>query len=427
MSELVNSNSRSRSKSLSPSISSSPFNSLPNFNSPDFQRDLYGNYAQIRESTPVHVSSFNGGLRYSVLRYADVVEGLRDERLRTSSLDDATFEKLLESGNEALVNLVKMQRGFLVLLDPPAHTRLRGLVQRAFTPHAVGALRPRIETLAHKLLDNLERNRTGDLMQSFAVPLPVVVIAELLGVPAEDHVLLKRWSDQIAPILDRTLQSTALVGAMSGAHDFCRYFRPLAAARRREPLDDLISAMVAARDADDALDDEEIVAISMFLLTAGHETTSNLIGNGVQALLENPEQWSRLCNQPELVDSAVEEVLRFQSPVQRTARVTRETIEIGGHEIPAMSIVDFVFGAANRDPERFAAPETFDIVRDDNRHLALGGGIHFCLGAHLARLEGQIALRALSERFPALKVTQASPRWKAGSLLRGLESLPVSI
>ena len=223
MSELVNSNSRSRSKSLSPSISSSPFNSLPNFNSPDFQRDLYGNYAQIRESTPVHVSSFNGGLRYSILRYADVVEGLRDERLRTSRLDDATFEKLLESGNEALVNLVKMQRGFLVLLDPPAHTRLRGLVQRAFTPHAVGALRPRIETLAHKLLDNLERNRTGDLMQSFAVPLPVVVIAELLGVPAEDHVLLKRWSDQIAPILDRTLQSTALVGAMSGAHDFCRY------------------------------------------------------------------------------------------------------------------------------------------------------------------------------------------------------------
>ena len=207
MSELANANSVLRS------------NSLPNFNSPDFQRDLYANYSRIREATPVHVSEFNGGLRYSLLRYADVAAGFRDERLGTSSLDDATVEKLLATGNEALINLVNMQRGFLVLLDPPAHTRLRGLVQRAFASRAVGALRPRIEAQAHALLDNFERNGESDLMAAFSVPLPVVVIAQLLGVPAEDQALFKHWSDQIAPILDRTLHSTALVGAMNGAHE----------------------------------------------------------------------------------------------------------------------------------------------------------------------------------------------------------------
>ena len=400
---------------------------IPNFNSPEFQRDLYGNYARLRETTPVHVSSFNGGQRYSVLRYADVAAGLRDERLRTSSIDDATVEKLLASGNEALINLVNMQRGFLVLQDPPAHTRLRGLVQRAFTLRAVDALRPRVEALAQELLDDLAREGEGDLMASFAVPLPVVVIAELLGVPVEDQVLLKRWSDQIAPMLDRTLQATSLAGAMTGAHEFTTYFRPLAAARRREPRDDLISAMVAARDAGDSLDDEEIAAISMFLLTAGHETTTNLIGNGVRALLDHPQQWSRLCREPEAVEGAVEEVLRFQSPVQRTVRVTRERIEVAGHEIPANGIVDLVIGAANRDPERFAEPDAFDITRPDNRHLAFSAGMHFCLGAHLARMEGQIALRALIERFPALKAKEATARFRPGNLLRGLESLPVAV
>ncbi len=400
---------------------------LPNFNSPEFQRDLYANYAKIREATPVHISMFNGSPRYSILRYADVAAGLRDERLRTSNIDTMTVEKLLASGNEALINLVNMQRGFLVLQDPPAHTRLRGLVKRAFTLRAVEALRPRIESLAHELLDELERHGEGDLIQLFAIPLPVIVIAELLGVPPEDRALLKRWSDQLAPILDRTLQSTALVGAMTGAHEFTQYFRPLAAARRREPRDDLISAMVAARDEEDALDDEEIVAISMFLLAAGHETTSNLIGNGVHALLEYPEQWERLCAAPACFDSAVEEVLRFQSPVQRTVRVTKEPIEIGGREVPENVIVDFVLAAANRDPAQFDEPDHFDISRSDNRHLSFSAGRHFCLGAHLTRLEGQIALRALSERFPTLKASESVACYRPGNLLRGLEKLSVVV
>jgi cytochrome P450 len=400
---------------------------LPDFHSPEFQDDLYANYARLREAGPVHRTLFRDSPRYSLFRHDDVVAGLCDERLGSSNLRPETRERLLQSGCEPLANLARLTRGFLVLLDPPDHTRLRGLAQRAFSSGNLAALRPRIEGLAHDLLGGLARAGRADLVRDFAVPLPVIVIAELLGVPSDDRMRLKRWSDDIAPLFDRTLQHAALGAAMGAAQEFAGFFRGLVEQRRAEPREDLISALVAARDADDALDDDEIVALSLFLLVAGHETTTNLIGNSVLALLDHPEQWALLCEEPGLCAGALEELLRFDSPVQRTVRLTREPVEVAGVRIPAGEIVDLVVGSANRDPSRFPEPDRLDLERADTRHLSFGLGRHFCLGARLARLEGQVALRTLVERFPTLKCVDERPRWKPGTLLRGLESLCVVV
>jgi len=313
--------------------------------------------------------------------------------------------------------------------DPPDHTRLRGLVSKAFTPKALESLRPRIQQIVDGLLDQIERRGEMDLIEEFAYPLPVIVICEMLGVPVEDHERFKHWGLDIARGLDAImLPPDSEVGkrSVSGRRALAEYFRALIAERRAAPRDDMLSALIAAEEAGDKLSEEELLASCILLLVAGHETTVNLIGNGTLALLKHPEQLRRLRENPGLIGSAVEELLRYDGPVQRTARIPSEDLVIGGKTIPKGEMVMPFLGAANRDPAQFPDPDRLDITRTDNRHIAFGMGIHFCLGAPLARMEGQIAISTLLRRLPKLALASQRPEHRQSLTLRGLVSLPVA-
>jgi pimeloyl-[acyl-carrier protein] synthase len=315
----------------------------------------------------------------------------------------------------------------MLFRDPPDHTRLRGLVNKAFTPRMVERLAPRIRKLAEELLDARAARGGMDAIADFAAPLPLLVIAELLGVPTEDRERLKRWSDDLAIMLDGTVALQFLGSAVQAAVEFDGYLRQRIAERRRAPRDDLLSELVAAQERGEALSEDEIVGSTILLLGAGHETTTNLIGNGILCLLRHPEQLARLRGDAGLLPSAVEEFLRYESPVQATSRIfPRDEVEVGGVAIPKGEEIGLFLGAANRDPEVFPDPERFDVGRRDNRHLSFGLGIHFCLGAGLARLEGRVAFEALLERAPGLRAAEESePVWRPGFLFRGVEALPV--
>ncbi len=314
----------------------------------------------------------------------------------------------------------------MLIMDPPDHTRVRKLVNKAFTPKRIAALRPRIEQLVREELDAVAEADRFDLIHDLAEPLPAIVIAELLGVPAEDHRQFRQWSSQlIAAIAARTDEER---GRATGAGmQILAYLGDIIAARRKQPRDDLISAMIHAQEESDALSDAELLATSNLLLLAGHETTTNLIGNGTLALLREPDQLERLREDPALVPTAVEELLRFDGPVQATVRVALEDVEVGEHVIPQGSVVLVSLGAANRDPEVFDAPDTLDVGRDPNAHLAFGFATHFCMGAPLARLEAQVALAALVSRFPALALLDDAPEYRENPVLRGLKRLDLSL
>jgi len=317
----------------------------------------------------------------------------------------------------------------MLFRDPPDHTRLRSLVSRAFTPRVVEAMRPHIQEIVNELLDRVEGARGMDVIEDLAYPLPVRVICEMLGVPLADQDVFKEWSADIARSLDASiLPATSEVitrGQVSG--DAIReYFRSLIAVRRKEPRQDLLSALIAAEEQGDKLSEPELVATCVLLLIAGHETTVNLIGNGFLALLRHPDQMRALADDPALIQTGIEELLRFDGPVQRTGRMTLADVEIGGRPIPKGSIVAAVIGAANRDPAQFADPDRLDVTRRENRHIAFGFGIHFCLGAPLARIEGQVAIGTLLRRQRALKLVSDTPEWRESSVLRGLKTLPVT-
>ncbi|WP_433329750.1 cytochrome P450 [Spirillospora sp. CA-294931] len=318
------------------------------------------------------------------------------------------------------------RRSFL-LLDPPDHTRLRRLVSKAFTPRLVERLRPRVEELVDELLDGLTGR--ADVIASLAYPLPVRLISELLGVPPEDRDRFKGWSDALARGLDpEFLLPDADVARRHEARvEFTTYFRALAARRREEPEDDLLSALVAVSDGGDVLSEPELLATCVLLLVAGHETTVNLIGNGALALLRHPDQLAWFREHPEAAPAAVEELLRYDPPVQLSTRSALEDVELDGTKIALGEPILLLTGAANRDPEVFDEPERLDLTRytrDAPRHLAFGSGIHFCLGAPLARLEGEIALRRLFEREVALDETP--PAYRDNLVLRGLAELRVT-
>jgi cytochrome P450 len=299
-------------------------------------------------------------------------------------------------------------------------------VQKAFTPRMVDQLRPRIVAIVNELVQRImDRGTTFDLIDDLAYPLPVVVIAELLGIPPEDRATFRDWSGDLAASLDPLLSDETLLradAARAGLHD---YLRRIIAERRRAPRSDLISALVAVEERGDVLSEPELVVMCTLLLVAGHETTVNLIGNGMLALLHHPEELARLRSDPSLIGTAVEELLRFDSPVQLTARRVVEPVELGGKRIEPGEFVLSLLGAANRDPAQFDHPEQLDVTRSPNPHLAFGRGIHFCLGAPLARLEGQIAIGALVQRFPNLRLG-GEPVRRDQITLRGLASLPVS-
>jgi cytochrome P450 len=318
-------------------------------------------------------------------------------------------------------------RSFL-MLNPPDHTRLRRLVSRAFTPRMIDRLAPRIEEITAGLVADAVAAGTTDLLSALAAPLPVVVISELLGVPTADRDRFEGWSHAMARGLDPDfLLAPEVREAQERARlEFGDYFRHLAARRRVEPGEDLLSALVAVTDAGDTLTEDELVVTCTLLLIAGHETTTNLIGNGVLALLRHPEQRDALVADPGLVDGAIEEMLRYDSPVQLTARSALQDTEVAGLPAPAGSTVLIMIGAANRDPAAHDDAEAFDITRPPTRHLAFGQGIHFCLGSPLARLEGRLALRELVARAPRMRLA-GEPVWKENVTLRGLSTLPVAL
>jgi len=386
---------------------------------PDFVADPYPMYHRLRAEDPVHHSP----LGFWVLtRYPDVMAMLRDPRLikePIAAFVAARFGMAVPPG----LGLSMLDR------DPPDHTRLRGLVSKAFTPRALERLRPEIQQIVDGLLDEVGARGSMDLIEEFAYPLPVRVICEMLGVPVKDHERFKAWGLDIARGLDAImLPPDSEVGkrSVSGRRALAEYFRKLIAERRAAPRDDMLSALIAAEEAGDKLNEEELLATCILLLVAGHETTVNLIGNGTLALLRHPDQLRKLRENPGLIGTAVEELLRFDGPVQRTARIPSEDITIGGQTIGKGEMVMPFLGAADRDPTQFPEPDRLDITRADNRHIAFGMGIHFCLGAPLARMEGQIAINTLLARLPKVALATDRPQFRQSLTLRGLQALPVS-
>ena len=386
---------------------------------PEFLADPYPTYHRLRDEDPVHHSPLDF---WVLTRYEDVAAVLRDPRFIKEplvSMVAARFGVTVPPG----VGLSMLDR------DPPDHTRLRSLVSKAFTPRVVEGLRPRIQKMVDDLITRAEAVGTMDLIEEFAYPIPVNVICEMLGVPVEDHERFKGWSLDIARGLDSVwLPPESEIPKRSGAarHAIGDYMRGLIAERRASPRGDLLSALIAAEEAGDKLSEDELSATCILLLIAGHETTVNLIGNGTLALLRHPEELRRLRETPGLITSAVEELLRYDGPVQRTARITSTEVTIGGRTIPRGEMVMPFIGAADRDPAQFPDPDRLDLGRADNRHIAFGWGIHFCLGAPLARVEGQIAIDTLVRRLPRLALVGDEPEHRQSLTLRGLTALPVT-
>ena len=386
---------------------------------PEFVADPYPMYRRLRTEDPVHQSPLGFWI---LTRYEDVVAVLRDPRFAKEAISSYVAKKL---GPGAVTG-----QGFSMLdRDPPDHTRLRGLVSKAFTPRVVEGLRPRIQEVVDGLLDGAEDRRGMDVIEEFAYPIPVIVICEMLGVPVEDHERFRGWSLDLARGLDASLMGQADLAhrAVESQRALSEYFRGLIAQRRVAPRSDLLSLMIAAEEAGDRLSETELLATCILLLVAGHETTVNLLGNGILALLRHPAQLRLLRENPGLIGSAVEELLRYDGPVQRTARIPSAEVVIDGRTIEAGEMVMPFIGAADRDPAQFPDPDRLDLTRADNRHIAFGWGIHFCLGAPLARLEGQIAIDTLVRRFPELALATDRPEYRTSLTLRGLKSLPVSV
>jgi len=384
---------------------------------PEFIADPYPTYHRLRAEDPVHHSP----LGFWVLtRYEDVVAALRDPRLIKEPI--AAFVAARFGAAIPAMGLSMLDR------DPPDHTRLRGLVNKAFTPRVVEGLRPHIQKIVDGLLARVEGAGTMDLIEEFAYPLPVTVICQMLGVPVEDRERFKQWGLDIARGLDAILlppDSDVARRSVAARHALADYFRGLIAERRAAPRGDMLSDLIAAEEAGDKLREDELLATCILLLVAGHETTVNLIGNGTLALLRHPDQLRRLRENPGLIGSAVEELLRYDGPVQRTARIPSADVTFDGLTIAKGEMVMPFIGAADRDPAQFPDPDRLDLTRTDNRHIAFGWGIHFCLGAPLARVEGQIAISALVQRLPKLALATDRPEYRQSLTLRGLTTLPV--
>ncbi len=384
---------------------------------------IYDLLRTVRPVMRMPVRDYDGPGVWFLTRHAEVEQALRDPRFSVERLRAPFIRENLERLPAFIRQGLQAMRSMLTM-DAPDHTRVRKLVNKAFTPRRIAALRPRIEAIVDELLAPA---RSGmDVIDTLAAPLPAIVIAELLGVPPEDHRQFKAWAAEIVAGIGRPTLAGRPDTTAPALQALFAYLSDIIAARRVEPRDDLISAMVQAQEENDALSDAELLATSNLLLIAGHETTTNLIGNGLLALLREPDQLARLRADLSLLPTAIEELLRYDGPVQATLRVAREDLVLDGQAIEAGSLLLVGIGAANHDPDVFAAPDQLDIGRDPNPHLAFGFGAHFCLGAPLARLEGEIAFRALLERFPNLALATEAPEYCPNPVLRGLVSLPVT-
>jgi len=391
------------------------------FLAPEFVADPYPAYQRLSAAGPVH--RHPAGF-FVLTRYDDVSAFIRDTHFGKSG-----YQALFESrfGGGSTVPWLGLS---MLFRDPPDHTRLRALVSKAFTPRVVETLHAHIQEIVDGLLADVARAGQMDVIQDLAYPLPVTVISELLGVPIDHTDLVKGWSRDIARALDAIalpVGQDVVERGRRATEEMVSYFRGLVAERRGHPGPDLLSGLVEAEEAGDRLSELELLSTCVLLYVAGHETTVNLIGNGLLALLRHPEECRRLQNDPGLLDGTIEELLRYDGPVQRAGRMATVDTVIAGVPIPAGSLVLGLLGAANRDPAHFAEPDRLDLTREEPRHLGFGSGIHYCLGASLARLEAQVAIGTVVRRFPALSLATDRPIWRPSSTLRGLEALPVAL
>ena len=385
---------------------------------PKVYADPYPLLAELRESSPVHKLGF---AEYWVLtRYEDCRAVLRDPRMGNPEPGDEVPTIAGRTARES------DDERPLLFLNPPDHTRLRSLVSRAFTPRRVEGLRESVEAMTAELLDSLAAAGGGDLIDELAFPLPANVISEMVGVPRADRDWLRPLVSDLAGTLEPNRSQEDLDRAEVSGAKVAAYFDELIERRRAEPSDDLLSGLIAASDGQDRLTQREIAQTVSLIYAAGFETTTNLIGNMVHTLMGHPDELARLRADRSLVSGAVDEVLRYQPPVQVDARYTFEDVEIGGHAIAQGSMIMTLLGAANRDPAVIDDPDRFDIARQETPLLSFGSGVHYCLGASLARLEGQVVLSSLLDRFDTWTPREADPPWKDRLTLRGLSRLPVA-
>ncbi len=393
------------------------------FTTQEFKRNPFPIYDRLRATEPLHrFETQDGNYAWLVTRYDDAVTVLKDPRFVKD------VRRVCPS--EVWQQLVPDQEVFHLIsehmlnFDPPDHTRLRRLVSQAFTPRLIEQLRGRIQYLSDSLLDAVQERGYMDLIDEFAYPLPITVISEMLGIPVEDRGKFRAWSTALVDNSGMFRRPTQVPAELEA---FTSYLKELVAYKKAQPGADLVSQLVQVKEAGDQLSENELLSMLFLLIVAGHETTVNLIGNGTLALLQHPDQLRALQNDPSLLEPAVEELLRYASPVALLARWAGEDIAMRGKVIPRCELVLVALMASNTDPEEFPAPEDLDITRSENKHLSFGKGIHFCLGAPLARLEGQIALGTLLRRMPQLRLA-ADPEeltWRASIGLRGLKHLPV--
>ncbi len=393
---------------------------------PQFKANPFPYYARLRDEAPVFSVTLRSKQRaWLVTRYDDALMVLKDDKRFIKDPQSAMTPQQWKKAPKMPSIVKAVQRG-LLNIDGADHTRLRALVHRAFTPRLIEQWRDQIETVTNELLDAAEPKGQMELIADFALPLPLTMIGRILGVPPEDN-----------PKFNRGMKAFVSVGTnrnpliLPSLVQFMGYLKKLIKERQARPKDDLITALVQAKEGSDQMTDDEVLAIIFLLLSAGHETTVNLIGSGTLALLEHPDQWERLRNDPEpaLVKSGVEELVRFVCPAETaTERYTTEDVTIAGAIIPRGELVLAVIASANRDVSQFENPDTLDLGRQNNKHLSFGQGIHYCIGAPLSRMEGQIALSTLARRMPNLRLGVAPEqlRWRNSFILRGLEALPVS-
>jgi cytochrome P450 len=427
--------------------------SLLNLQRDEIRANPYPFYEQLRNQDPVHWDEQLGFWVFT--SYADVDSLYTDERFSRAQGLMRGFERLSESEQRIVQPVYHSFSKTVFYADPPYHTHLRGLMNHAFTPRRVERLRSYIQKTVNELLDAVQHNPEVDMIHDLAYPLPVMVIAELLGLPASDRARFKKWSDDLFAILGTVGQKSSplLERAAQSLDEMTDYVKDLSRKRRASPRDDLLTALLSVtdderlacphphdssspqatgapireREAVSTLTEQELVSNINILLSTGHETTTHLIGNGLLALLQHPDQMERLQAQPPLLTVAIEEMLRYDSPVQITYRSALEDADIRGKLIRKGDLVNSILGSANRDPERFSNPDGFDITRDEGRHLGFGIGIHFCIGAPLVRLEAEVAFETILRRFPKIRLATETLEWQEHPIFRGLKSLPVSV
>ncbi|GGO01639.1 cytochrome P450 family protein [Saccharibacillus kuerlensis] len=381
----------------------------------EFSQNPYPVYARLREEEPIAKLMFpDGQFGWMITRYEDAVEVLKDNRF----IKDMT--KIYGSTGQSIFT------SNMLFSDPPDHRRLRGLVQQAFTPKLIEGMREHIQQIADKLLDAVEGREHIELIDDYAFPLPIIVISEILGVPTSDQDKFRIWSNSIIGASNSEGSSEVY----QHMQEFTAYLGTWFEKVRREPGDDLISQLIAAEEAGERLSEQEIYGVVSLLIIAGHETTVNLIGNGIISLLQHPEQLHMLRDNPDLIKGAIEEMLRYNGPVEfSTSRWAGEDLEFRGHSMKRGDLVVVALDSADRDGSQFDDPDLFDITRERSRHLAFGHGIHMCLGAPLARLEGEIAVNTLLRRFPNIRLREDAGKleWRPGMIVRGVKEIPLSL